>query len=202
MTPRQERSRKTVQHILDTAADLLDEVGVDDFNTNLLATRAEVRVRTVYRYFPHKTAVLVALGERALREMDAWVRADMEGVADWREALEHATRRLYERLRTRPGHAAIRRAMRAVPELYALDQQDNARLARMYAQDLRQIAPDLAPARAHRVARCLIESTIAIIDLALQESPARGRALVGEAAKMQRGYIETALAEAKRARPS
>ena len=37
--PRQKRARQTVRHILDTAAVLLDEVGVDDFNTNLLAER-------------------------------------------------------------------------------------------------------------------------------------------------------------------
>ena len=72
VSPRQARARETVARILDTAAVLLDEVGVDDFNTNLLAERAGVRVRTVYRYFPNKSAVILALAERVVSEWDAW----------------------------------------------------------------------------------------------------------------------------------
>ena len=44
-----ERAQETVDQILDNAAILLDEVGVDAFNANLLAERAEVAVRSVYR---------------------------------------------------------------------------------------------------------------------------------------------------------
>jgi AcrR family transcriptional regulator len=196
VSPRQARARKTVRHLLDTAAVLLDEVGVDGFNTNLLAERAEVRVRTVYRYFPNKTGVIVALGERAMTEWDAWAEAELAKLddrEDWRPAVEHATRGLLETLRGLPGHTAIRRAMRAVPELYALDQEDNARMAGTYAQALRRLAPDLAPTRARRIARCLIESMVAIVDLALEESPANARGLIDELVEMQRAYLEPIL---------
>jgi len=195
--PRQARARETVEHILDTAIVLLDEVGVEGFNTNLLADRAAVRVRTVYRYFPNKTAVIVALGERAVSEWDQWAAAELarlDGHGDWRPALEHATRGLLEILRDLPGQAALRRAMRAVPELYALDQRDNARMARAYAQALRRVNPGLAPARARRIARCLIESTVVIVDLALESSPAHASGLIDELVKMQRAYLETFLA--------
>ena len=47
--------------ILETAAELVDEVGVVGFTTNLLAERAGIRVRTIYRYFPSKLGVLNAL---------------------------------------------------------------------------------------------------------------------------------------------
>jgi hypothetical protein len=49
--------------------------------------------------------------------------------------------------------------MRAVPELYSLDQRDNVRLAEAYARALQRVAPELALARARRIARCLIEWT-------------------------------------------
>ncbi len=41
--PVQERSRKTVNRILETAAELVDEVGVVGFTTNLLAEQADIR---------------------------------------------------------------------------------------------------------------------------------------------------------------
>lgn len=196
VSPRQARARQTVHRILDTAAVLLDEVGVDGFNTNLLAARAEVRVRTVYRYFPNKSAVIVALAERAVSEWDAWALeelAKLDGDGDWRRAVERATRRLLRRVRELPGHAAIRRAMRAVPELYVLDQQDNLRLAEAYAHALRRVAPELALARARRIARCLIESTGAILDVALEQSPASARGLTDELVEMQLAYLESIL---------
>ena len=66
--PVQKRAKETVDQILDNAAILLDEVGVDAFNTNLLAERAEVAVRSVYRYYPNKLAVIVGLAERQAAE--------------------------------------------------------------------------------------------------------------------------------------
>ena len=196
VAPQQARARETVGRILDTAAVLLDEVGVDGFNTNLLAARAGVRVRTVYRYFPNKTAVIVALAERVVSEWDAWADGELarlDGDGDWRSAVERATRGLLQRVRELPGNAAIRRAMRAVPELYVLDQRDNERLAEAYARALRRDAPAIPLARARRIARCLIESTGAIVDVALEQSPASARGLIDELVEMQLAYLESIL---------
>jgi hypothetical protein len=137
-----------------------------------------------------------SMSERALTEWDAWAEAELarlDGQEDWRPALEHATRGLLETLRALPGHAAIRRAMRAVPEIYVLDQEDNARMAGAFAGALRRIAPELPLARARRIARCLIESTVTIVDLALEESPANARGLIDELVEMQRAYLEPIL---------
>ncbi|MCP4037466.1 MAG: TetR/AcrR family transcriptional regulator [bacterium] len=197
VSPRQARARETVGRILDTAAALLDEVGVDGFNTNLLATRAGVRVRTIYRYFPNKSAVILALAKRVVSEWDAWAESELaklDAAGDWRTAVEHATRGLFQRVREIPGHAAIRRAMRAVPELYLLDQQDNVRLAGAFAHALRQVEPELAPARASRIARCLIESSVAIVDVALEQPTATARGLIDELVEMQLAYLESILA--------
>ncbi len=194
--PQQARALATVEHILDTAALLLDEVGVDGFNTNLLAERAEIRVRTVYRYFPNKTSVILALAERGLREWDSWFLSELsqlEGSADWRANLERVIRELQHRIQEIPGNAAIRRAMRAVPELYALDQRDNEQLAEAYGQALRRLAPKISPLRSRRAARCLIESTGAILDVALEQTAASARGLVDELVEMQLAYLSVIL---------
>jgi len=199
--PKQARARETVRHILDTAAVLLDEVGVAGFNTNLLAVRAEVRVPTVYRYFPNKAAVIVALAERVVSEWDAWALdefAQLDQHSDWRAVFERSTRGFVERVREMSGHAAIRRAMRAVPELYVLDQRDNERLAGAFAQALRRVAPDLTSARARRVARCLLESMAAILDVALEQPPAAARGLIDELIEMQLAYLAPILSRGGR----
>ncbi len=198
VAPRQARARETVAHILDTAAELLDEVGVDGFNTNRLAERAGVRVRTVYRYFPNKTAVIVALAERVMAEWEAHALPELERMGtgpgrDWRAEHEAATRGLIEALERVPGYTAIRRAMRAVPELHAIDQADNVRLAAAHARGLRRLAPELSPARARRAARCLVESAAAVLDVAFEGSRAEGKAMVDELIAMQAAYLETLL---------
>ena len=66
--PVQARAKQTVDLILDNAAVLLDEVGIDAFNTNLLAEHAGVAVRSVYRYYPNKLAVIVGVAERQASE--------------------------------------------------------------------------------------------------------------------------------------
>jgi hypothetical protein len=141
--------------------------------------------------------VILALAERVVSEWDAWALdelAKLDEGGDWRTAVERATRGLLQRVRELPGHAAIRRAMRAVPELYSLDQRDNVRLAEAYARALQRVAPELELARARRIARCLIESTAAIMDVALEQSPASARGLIDELVRMQLAYLEAILA--------
>jgi AcrR family transcriptional regulator len=191
--PRQARARETFEVLLSVAAELLDEVGIDGFNTNLLAERAGVRVRTVYRYFPNKRAVVIALAQRVVADWDAWVAEALEGfspTSDWRVALRRVIDRYYEGVRAQPGHAGIRRAMSAVPELHEIDQEDNARMADVFARFLRGIAPDLPLARARLISRCLIESIVAIVDLAIELPPARSKALIDELMAMHGAYLE------------
>lgn len=71
--PRQRRSRATVDDILEAAAQILEALGEQGFNTNAVAARAGVSIGTLYRYFPDKRAILMAL---ARQERDA-VNASM-----------------------------------------------------------------------------------------------------------------------------
>jgi hypothetical protein len=101
--------------------------------------------------------------------------------------------RYYEGVRSQPGHAGIRRAMSAVPELHQIDQEDNARVAELLARSLCTISDDLSLPRARLAARCLIESSVAVIDLALDCSPAKSKALIDELKAMHIAYIEALL---------
>ncbi|MRW91075.1 TetR family transcriptional regulator [Duganella sp. FT80W] len=62
--PRQERARQTVDTILQTTAQILVEEGADKLTTNYLARKAGFSIGTIYQYFPHREAIVLALIER------------------------------------------------------------------------------------------------------------------------------------------
>ncbi|HMS88955.1 MAG TPA: TetR/AcrR family transcriptional regulator [Acidimicrobiales bacterium] len=64
--PRQARSAARVEHLLDVAEEIFEEVGYDAATTNLVASRAGVPVGTLYRWFPDKSALAEALTDRYL----------------------------------------------------------------------------------------------------------------------------------------
>lgn len=66
-SPRQQRSRATVDTLLEAAAQVFSREGVSA-TTNRIAERAGVSIGTLYQYFPNKIAMLRALAERHLIE--------------------------------------------------------------------------------------------------------------------------------------
>ena len=64
--PVQQRSAQRVAHLLDTAAALIDELGIDALTTSDVAARSDSSVGVVYRYFPNIQSLLRALAARNL----------------------------------------------------------------------------------------------------------------------------------------
>ena len=62
--PQQDRSRATVDAILEAAAEILAQQGPTGATTNRIAERAGVSVGSVYQYFANKKALYRALGDR------------------------------------------------------------------------------------------------------------------------------------------
>ncbi|MFD3747727.1 TetR/AcrR family transcriptional regulator [Nocardia sp. NPDC058633] len=97
--PRQQRSRITVDTLLEAAAQVFSREGATA-TTNRIAERAGLSIGTLYQYFPNKQAMLHALAERHLLDsgqrlsevfarlrveqppFDESMRAIMEVVAD------------------------------------------------------------------------------------------------------------------------
>jgi AcrR family transcriptional regulator len=63
-SPRQDRSRVTVDAILDATAHILVADGYDQLSTNRVAERAGVSIGSLYQYFPNKEALVGELVDR------------------------------------------------------------------------------------------------------------------------------------------
>jgi AcrR family transcriptional regulator len=69
--PTQERSRATVERILDAGRSVLLERGFEGANTNRIAAAAGVGPGSLYQYFPDKEAILERVVERAMDDLEA-----------------------------------------------------------------------------------------------------------------------------------
>jgi len=79
--PRQQRSKDTVDAILDATTRVLKQVGFDGLTTNAVAEKAGVSIGSVYQYFPNKEAMVSALIERHVHEMNAAILGELARVA-------------------------------------------------------------------------------------------------------------------------
>ncbi|HZZ68713.1 MAG TPA: TetR/AcrR family transcriptional regulator [Phenylobacterium sp.] len=191
-TPQQARSRATMQRILKVSAELLEEVGIDGFNTNLLAERAGLGTRAIYRYFPNKFAILVAMAQDLRATERAWIGNLREPASsgDWRDAVARAIDGHFEAASRHPGYAALRAAAFAIPELRESDSLDNRALAQDLAAGLTTLGVVLDPGRMGALCRTIMESSNRMLDIALQSPRDEAIQLVRELKLMITSLLE------------
>lgn len=77
--PVQKRSRQKVEEILLASADLLAKSGKpEDLTTTSVSKRSGVPVATIYRYFADRSAIIAALIDKELDEMDRLIAAELK----------------------------------------------------------------------------------------------------------------------------
>jgi len=91
----------TESAIMDAALDLLDEGGVSAASVRGIAARVGVAPNAVYTYFPDKAAVVKAIVEHLLGQVDLAVFSDRK--VPWRQRIEFLALELRERLTAHPG---------------------------------------------------------------------------------------------------
>jgi AcrR family transcriptional regulator len=75
--PLQDRSRATVEALLDATADILVRHGYAKLTTNRIAERAGVNIASLYQYFPGKEAIVAELRRRHGTQARAALRATL-----------------------------------------------------------------------------------------------------------------------------
>ncbi len=80
--PGQDRSRATVDAILEAAARILEREGAERLSTNRVARDAGVSIGSLYEYFDGRDAIVRALCERHIASVRALVDRSFEALAD------------------------------------------------------------------------------------------------------------------------
>ena len=147
--PRQERSRRAWNRILDAGVALLEEAGYDGFTIAAVCERARVPPRAVYDRAPSKDALFLAVYEHGM----ARIRADHEAFADparWRgldaPALVEAVVREVAAMFGR--HQALLRAVVLIsgvhPEVYRRGSAYSREFGDLFTARLRPVAAQVA----------------------------------------------------------
>jgi AcrR family transcriptional regulator len=190
--PAQARSTVTVEKILSAATSVLAERGLQGLNTNAVAARASINVATLYHYFPDKVAILAELFRRdQLRRSEYFVHRieelpEVDDVGAWTGSLIHSLVDLRRRV---PTTAVLRQACRTVPQLLAIEEEENDLLIEHFSKILRRRFRHLSPNRARHAARVLIETGTLLLDRAsvdVEHSPG----LIRETIAMLSAYFE------------
>jgi AcrR family transcriptional regulator len=189
--PTQARSRRRVERVLDAAAGLVVQDGVQSLTTRAIARAAGMPVASLYQYFSDKDAVLLALAERDMHEMDAQVMEDLAAVPQLTVAslvrtvmtafvsVYHRRRAFVEIYLRGRNNAAIRQFGREHNEQVATAMLDYARQAGL-----------AAPALTHQMAVLAVEVGDRVFQLAFESDDDGDPILIEEGILLVTAYLE------------
>lgn len=169
--PRQERSRARRLALLAAAEAIIGEVGVEGLRMREAGRRCSLPIASVYHYFPSAPALVRCLVEAMLGELRAILArgiASSSAARDPREAaamLVALIDKAGDFMESRPNLPALWGAMRASPELRALDVADTQSNAELFGPALAAILPAAQPAEIEALAMILLESVTASLQL-------------------------------------
>jgi AcrR family transcriptional regulator len=132
--PIQQRSAERITLLLDAAATLIDDAGIDGVTTSAVAKRSKSSVGVVYRYFPNIQSLLRAL---AARNMERYLERVWQGVENsppeaW-SSFDSTLDAFIDMTRHEPGFRALRFGDVIDQRFISPELSNNAILAREFA---------------------------------------------------------------------
>jgi AcrR family transcriptional regulator len=160
--PRQQRSSRMVDRILDAALDLTREAGTTGPTTLAIAQRAGLSVGSVYQYYPNKEAILLELAKRWLSAFPAVIaaRANAPPPED-RAELRRSVRRFLDEIAAlyldNGNLLPVLEAMMLNPDLRPVVADYDAKIAGLYSAWLKRLNPALDEQNAMRIGFLMME---------------------------------------------
>ncbi len=192
--PVQQRSTQRVEKMLESCAQLIDELGYEGVTTTLIAERAGVAVGSLYQFFPDKRAVVQELTRRNLSRFVDVIgeRFATSDLANWWDAVDTVIDVYITMHRDVPAFSRLH--FGDVVDLRLLDEsKDNnaviadkliALLGERFTLDDEQLLLPLSVA---------VEAADAVLNLAFRRDPSGDAELVAEAKELVRGYLANRL---------
>lgn len=194
--PTQARSRERVERILDAAAQLVVAEGVEGLTTRSIAEAAGLPVASLYQYFADKEAVLLALCERDMAEMDDQVAADLAAAGELTLAglVETSMRAFVKVYHRRPAFMQIWMRGRTNTAIYDYGRHHNKRITEnllAYAAGLELIDQgSYTDAELTAMAELAVELGDRAFQLAFERDPRGDEFLIAEAIDLVAGYLQ------------
>ncbi len=191
--PSQERSRQTVDALLQGAARVLMRDGYDRASTNRIAEEAGVSIGSLYQYFPTKEALVAALIEREVESQFHVVSSRLAEVMD--APLETAVRELVEAVvDAHRLHPKLHRVLtEEVPRVGALKRivELEAKTAELLVAGLALRRDEVRPQNLELAAFLLVHAVEGVVHGAVNYHPEHieNEALVEELSRMILGYL-------------
>lgn len=139
-SPSQQRSRERVERMLDAAASIVVDHGVEKLKVSEIASRAGVPLGTLYQFFARKDDVVYALAQRFADRFGEVLEATLAGAdddTDWRVLLDRLLDAYATFYRSEPGLRELWVGARLDPEFIRADHEhNNTRFAAILADKL------------------------------------------------------------------
>jgi AcrR family transcriptional regulator len=195
--PRQLRSEKRIDEILEVTVRLLAEVGLDDLTTVLIAREIGISVGSVYHYFPNKFAILFAVGERWLENMTRTLRSiesrDLESM-DIETFADQYCNEMLKIYRRQIAVLPLVRAMFTVPELRVLDERHDEEIINGLMSAFRRLGVDRKDGELNRMGRLVLEMTHAAFLVIVNQNKRRGAQTLADLRGLLSDYLDRQMA--------
>ncbi|HEY7222320.1 MAG TPA: TetR/AcrR family transcriptional regulator [Micromonosporaceae bacterium] len=181
--------------MLDTCAEIIDDVGYEGFTTTLLAERAGVAIGSVYQFFPDKRAVVAALTKR---NVEAYVQRLSErmsggGMTRWVEAVDAALDEYIDMHRNVPGFRTLH--FGDVVDLNLLDPErdNNAVIVEQFGALLERHFGLRRDGRLEFALAMAVEMADALVKAAFRHQVEGDERILSEAKQIVREYLDRKL---------
>ena len=154
--PQQQRAIETTNRILEAAYDIVAFDGYQALTTNSVAERAGVNIRSVYRYFEDKNAIILHLAQK---ERDARAITfgekfrDLVGEQNLEVWVEDTLRITLNIRMADPRANSLYKILRALPEFAQFTKDAEAEIAEGLGRAIRLRFPSISVKKSHYAAR-------------------------------------------------
>jgi AcrR family transcriptional regulator len=193
-TPKQERSARRRDEILEAAGRLLDRIGYDGTTTTAIAKEAEASVGTVYEYFPDREVLVRALLERYRERLRTAVMESLSGaeIGSWRLIARRSVDTFAAFYQREPGYRVLWLESQTSPALREAGAAWGDEFSELLAGAF-GFASHLTPKRRLAIARTCTHLVSALTSMALAGPPDLMAATLRETKIALEAYLEHVL---------
>jgi len=190
--PTQARSRRRVDTVLDTAAQLIDQIGPDATTTGMIAKASGVSVGWLYDFFPNRESIFDEIVTRSLDKVTPIAEAihDARPDDDWRGVLAAVVDALFVFYQVEPGFRVLWFSRFQSPAMIEVNCEHDLAGATAAYQRLSRHGLDLVGVNPELALHMVIGIIDKGLDLAFRIDPGGNRDIVRETVSAVIAYLE------------